>query len=337
MGAGPSVQARLATRGKLSEEGIGAVGARCPPDVARVRLGAGRRGCEKFTSLGFPCMDGEAFEVTVEGGRLRGTIAGQGEPVLLLHGGPGLPATYLQSLMDELSAAYRVALYQQRGLPPSTAGAPYDLRTQVADVAAVLDALGWERAIVAGHSWGGHLLLHVLADLPERVAAALVIDPLGGVGDGGEAEFDAEMKRRTPPEDVERAERLDKQAMEGRGTEAELSESMGLFWPAYFAEPAKAPPFPDLTFSLEAYAATFAALHHELPRLAGRLAGSEVPTLFVHGAASPMPLTASTDSAEAIGPAATVEVLAGAGHFPWVERPGALRSSLERLTRASRH
>ena len=282
-------------------------------------------------------MDGEAFEVTVEGGRLRGTIAGQGEPVLLLHGGPGLPATYLQSLMDELSAAYRVALYQQRGLPPSTAGAPYDLRTQVADVAAVLDALGWERAIVAGHSWGGHLLLHVLADLPERVAAALVIDPLGGVGDGGEAEFDAEMKRRTPPEDVERAERLDKQAIEGRGTEAELSESMGLFWPAYFAEPAKAPPFPDLTFSLEAYAATFASLHHELPRLAGRLAGSEVPTLFVHGAASPMPLTASTDSAEAIGPAATVEVLAGAGHFPWVERPGALRSSLERLTRASRH
>jgi proline iminopeptidase len=281
-------------------------------------------------------MAGEAFEVTVEGGRLRGTIAGQGEPVLLLHGGPGLPETYLQPLMDELSAAYRVALYQQRGLPPSTAGAPYDLRTQVADVAAVLDALGWERAILAGHSWGGHLLLHVLAEFPDRVSAALVIDPLGGVGDGGEAEFDAEMKRRTPPEDVERADRLDKQAMEGQGTEAELRESMGLFWPAYFAEPAKAPPFPDLTFSLEAYAATFASLHDELPRLAGRLAGSEVPTLFVHGAASPMPLTASTDSAEAIGPAATVEVLAGAGHFPWVERPGALRSSLERLTRASR-
>jgi proline iminopeptidase len=280
-------------------------------------------------------MAAEAFEVDVQGGTLRGTIAGEGESVLLLHGGPGLPWTYLQPLMDELSAAYRVAAYQQRGLPPSTVGAPYDLGTQIADVAAVLDGLGWERALVAGHSWGGHLLLHVLADLPGRVAAALVIDPLGCVGDGGEAEFDAEMKRRTPPEDVERAERLDKQAMNGQGTEADLRESMRLFWPAYFAEPAKAPPFPALDFSLEAYAATFASLHDELPGLAGRLAGVAVPTLFVHGAASPMPVTASTDSAEAIGPAATVEVLPGAGHFPWVERPGALRATLDRLSAAA--
>jgi proline iminopeptidase len=280
-------------------------------------------------------MAGEEFEVTVDGGLLRGTVAGQGEPVLLLHGGPGLPWTYLQPLMDELSAAYRVAAYQQRGLPPSTAGAPYDLGTQTADVAAVLDGLGWERAVVAGHSWGGHLLLHVLAGLPGRVSAALVIDTLGCVGDGGEGEFGAEMKRRTPPADVERAERLDEQAMAGQGSEAELSESMRLFWPAYFAEPAKAPPFPDLDFSLEAYAATFASLHGELPGLAARLAGVSVPTLFVHGAASPMPVTASTDSAEAIGPAATVEVLAAAGHFPWVERPGALRSSLDRLIAAS--
>ena len=277
----------------------------------------------------------DEFEIIVEGGRLWGTVAGQGDPVLLLHGGPGLPWTYLEPLMDELSSGYRVAVYQQRGLPPSTAGAPYDVRAQVADVAAVLDGLGWERALLAGHSWGGHLLLHVLADFPERVAAALVIDTLGGVGDGGEGEFDAELQRRTAPEDVERAERLDQQAMEGQGTEADLAESLRLFWPAYFAEPAKAPPFPEMAFSVEAYAATLASLRDELPGLAGRLAGVAVPTLFVHGGASPMPVTASTASAEAIGPSATVEVLAGAGHFPWIERPGALRSSLDRLSAAT--
>ena len=102
------------------------------------------------------------FEVAVEGGRLAGSVMGQGDPVLLLHGGPGLPWTYLEPLMEELADRYRVAAYQQRGLPPSTAGAPYDVRTQVGDVAAVLDGLGWERALVAGHSWGGHLLLHAL-------------------------------------------------------------------------------------------------------------------------------------------------------------------------------
>jgi len=183
------------------------------------------------------------FEVAVDGGLLRGSVAGQGDPVLLLHGGPGLPWTYLQPLVDELAESYEVATYQQRGLPPSTAGAPYDVRTQVADVVAVLDGLGWGRAVVAGHSWGGHLLLHLLAEHPERVAAALIIDTLGGVGDGGEAEFDAELMRRTGAQDVARVQKLEQQAMAGRGSEADLMESMRLLWPAYFADPAAAPPF----------------------------------------------------------------------------------------------
>ena len=275
----------------------------------------------------------DEFEIIVEGGRLWGTVAGQGVPVLLLHGGPGLPWTYLEPLIDELSSGYRVAVYQQRGLPPSAAGAPYDVRAQSADVAAVLDGLGWERALLAGHSWGGHLLLHVLADFPERIAAALVIDTLGGVGDGGEGAFGAELQRRTAPEDVERAERLDQQAMEGQGTEADLAESLRLR-PAYSPSPPR-----------RRRSRRWHSRWRPTRRRSRRCATScrawpdgwpvRVPTLFVHGGASPMPVTASTASAEAIGPSATVEVLAGAGHFPWIERPGALRSSLDRLSAAT--
>lgn len=277
-------------------------------------------------------MTADVFEVAVAGGLLRGSIVGRGDPVLLLHGGPGLPCTYLQPLVDELAAGYRVGVYQQRGLPPSTAGAPYDVRTQVADVVAVLDALGWEPAVVAGHSWGGHLLLHLLAECPQRVAAALVIDTLGGVGDGGEAAFDAELMRRTPRADVARVQELEQDAMAGRGSDTDLMESMRLLWPAYFADPAAAPPFPGMSFSVEAYAATFASLHDALPGLSPRLDGVTVPTLFVHGAAGPMPVTASTDTAEVIGRAAAVEVLEDAGHFPWIERPGVIRAALDRLS-----
>jgi proline iminopeptidase len=276
----------------------------------------------------------EPFEVAAKGGVLRGSVAGHGDPVLLLHGGPGLLGTYLQPLVDELSGGYRVATYQQRGLPPSTAAGPYDVATQVADVVAVLDGLGWERAVVAGHSWGGHLLLHLLAAHPARVTAGLAIDTLGGVGDGGEAEFDAELVRRTPPGDVARVEHLERRAMAGEGSEADLSDSLRLLWPAYFADRAAAPPFPEMRFSVEAYAATFASLHDELPGLAARIAGVTVPTLFVHGTGSPMPVTAAADTARAIGPAAAVEVLENAGHFPWHERPGALRDALDRLARA---
>ena len=174
-------------------------------------------------------MLSESFEIGVDGGLLRGSVVGRGDAVLLLHGGPGLPWTYMQALVDEICDGYQVAVYQQRGLPPSTAGAPFDVPTQVADVVAVLDGLGWNRAVVIGHSWGGHLLLHLLAAHPERVAAAMVIDPLGGVGDGGEAQFEAELNRRTPPESVVRAQELDQQAMDGQGTEADAVESLRLY------------------------------------------------------------------------------------------------------------
>ena len=276
----------------------------------------------------------ESFEVGVDGGLLRGSVVGKGDAVLLLHGGPGLPWTYLQPLVDEICDGYQVATYQQRGLPPSTAGAPFDVSSQVADVVAVLDGLGWERAVVIGHSWGGHLLLHLLAAHPERVAAAMVVDPLGGVGDGGEAAFEAELNRRTPPESVERAQELDQRAMDGEGTEADALESLRLYWPAYFANPAAAPPCPDLQLSVDAYSATYDSLRTELPALARRLEGLVVPTLFIHGAHSPMPLTASTDTAQAIGPAAAVQVLDDVGHFAWLERPGAIRAALDRLANA---
>jgi proline iminopeptidase len=276
----------------------------------------------------------DAFEVGVAGGLLRGWVAGGGGGVLLLHGGPGLSWDYLQPVVDELADGYRVAAYQQRGVEPSTAAGPYGVATQAADVVAVLDGLGWERAVVAGQSWGGHLLLHVLAERPERISAALVIDTLGAVGDGGEAEFDAEMIRRMPPEDVARAQQLELEAMAGRGTESDQMESMRLFWPSYFANPGAAPPFPGFRFSVEAYAATFESLRDQLPALAGRLAGVAVPTVFLHGAGSPMPVSASTETARAIGPAATVQVIGGAGHFPWIERPGTIRVALDRLVQA---
>ncbi len=56
-----------------------------------------------------------------------------------------------------------------------------------------------------------------------------------------------------------------------------------------------------------------------------------VPVGFVHGSRSPMPLRASTDAAERI-PGAWVDVVEGAGHFIWVEAPGAVQATLRRLT-----
>lgn len=277
-------------------------------------------------------MEADSFTVEVEGGTIGGWTTGpeDGPPVLVLHGGPGMSAHYLDGLIDELASSCRVAYYQQRGLEPSTARAPYDVAVQAADAVAVLDGLGWQRAVIVGHSWGGHLLLHVMIRSPERLVAACVVDPLGGVGDGGMQEFDAEMYRRTPPEDSARVRELDEREEAGLATEQETEESLRLMWPAYFPNRESAPAYQHIEMSNEAFAQTFESLQAELPRLEEQLRQCSVPTLFVHGELSPMPLSASTDAAAALQ-AADVEVVTGAGHFVWVEHPGCVAAAVHRL------
>ena len=263
----------------------------------------------------------------VTAGGLAGWREGTGREILLLHGGPGL-SDYTEMLLGELDG-FQVASFQQRGLAPSRTDGPYDVPTAVADVVEVLDELGWRAPVVIGHSWGGHLLLHLLVAHPERVGAALVVDPLGGVGDGGMEAFNAEMDARVPEHLRARARELDDALMAGAGTEGDALESMTLYWASYFADRRCVAPMPALRFGLEVSRDMWPSILAELPGLAARLEGVTTPTRFVHGERSPMPVTASTDTARVLG--AEVDVVPDAGHFAWFERPGCVRSGLDRL------
>jgi pimeloyl-ACP methyl ester carboxylesterase len=271
------------------------------------------------------------FTTQDDGALIAGRRAGDGPPVLLLHGGPGLSFEYLRDLAEELAEENDVAWYQQRGQAPSAVEGPHTVATDVGDARRVLDALGWDKAYVVGHSWGGHLALHVAEAIPDRLHGVLCVDALGAIGDGRWPEFDEEMLRRTPESLRARAQELDELAMKGLADDATAQEAMRLVWPAYFADPEAAPPMPELKMASERTAQMVPSINAELPKLEAGLPEIRVPVGFVHGSRSPMPLAASTDAAERI-PGAWVDVVGGAGHFTWVEAPGAVRDSLRRLT-----
>jgi pimeloyl-ACP methyl ester carboxylesterase len=169
--------------------------------------------------------------------------------------------------------------------------------------------------------------------MPERLLGVLAVDPLGSLGDGRWREFDEEMFRRTPEYVRERGREIDELTTAG-GADDELAlEGMRLVWPAYFADPEHAPPMPELRIASARSAEMVSSIQAELPALEAGLPRIRVPVGFVHGSRSPMPLAASTDGAERI-PGAWVEVVDGAGHFVWVEAPGAVRALLRRLTAA---
>jgi pimeloyl-ACP methyl ester carboxylesterase len=275
-------------------------------------------------------VDRTSFEVETRAGTLGGWYAGDGPPVLALHGGPGLSFDYLDDPVLELADRYQVATFQQRGLAPSVTTGDLTVEEAVADIAAVLDGLGWQTAALMGHSWGGHLSLHAAAAMPDRLDAVLAVDPLGAVGDGGSAEFGAAMRAGVPADELERLQALEAKEEAGEGTDAEALESLSLVWPAYFADPAAAPPMPPVSLSSEANLRLWTDLVERLPELEASLPSIGLPVGFLMGGSSPMPVDCGRLAAERL-PDAWVEVVPDAGHFVWHEAPGSVVAAMDRL------
>ena len=277
-------------------------------------------------------MQGES-NFTVEGsdGPISGWRLGSGEPVVLLHGGPGL-SEYLGSLAEELADGYSTIRYQQRGLAPSNASGPFTVERHSLDAIEVIDHLGLDRVLLVGHSWGGHLAMHLAFSNPNRLKAVVVVDPLGAVGDGGEADMTQNMTARIPPANMARAQELDEAAMRGEGTPDDAVEGLRLVWPAYFADPGTAPPMPPMQISLPCYSETWDSIHGHFGSrtLEAALPSVHVPMLFLLGSGSPIPLSHGQASAALI-PGASVRIVEGAGHFPWMEQPGVVRAALDSL------
>ena len=140
----------------------------------------------------------QPFEVPAGDGVLAGHRGGDGPPALVLHGGPGVP-DYTEGLAAELGGFLSTIRYTQRGALPSTVGAPYTIESHAADALAVLDRLGIERAWAVGHSWGGHLALHLAVSEPERLLGVIAVDPLGAYGGEMFEEVGENLRRSMTP------------------------------------------------------------------------------------------------------------------------------------------
>ncbi len=118
-------------------------------------------------------------ELTIDSGgvRLAGEEAGDGIPVVLLH---GLTATRRYVVMGSKNlerGGHRVVAYDARGHGRSEPAPEYTYDALAADLLAVLDDRGIDRAVLAGASMGAHTLIRLALDHPERAAALVVITP----------------------------------------------------------------------------------------------------------------------------------------------------------------
>lgn len=163
-----------------------------------------------------------------DGARLRtwttGPAAQRRFPVVMLHGGPGIP-DYLApvaGVIDDLCLVHR---YDQRGTGGSRWEGDHTIARHVRDLVLLLDAWEHDRVVLVGHSFGTAMASYFLLAHPERVAGLIQI--AGPFLDPWREACRAEERARRSDEQQARLDELE--VSESR-TEAEEIEYLALSW-----------------------------------------------------------------------------------------------------------
>jgi pimeloyl-ACP methyl ester carboxylesterase len=115
--------------------------------------------------------------------RLHYVTAGQGDPVVLLH---GWPETWYQwrKVIPTLAERYTVIAPDLRGLGDSAKPLTgYDKRTVADDIYKLVRKLGFEHIFLVGHDWGGPVAYAYACAHPHDVRRLVILDvPIPGAG-----------------------------------------------------------------------------------------------------------------------------------------------------------
>lgn len=246
--------------------------------------------------------------------------AGQGTPVIMLHGFP-LNGAIWHDQQQRLSERFRVITPDLRGhgRSPAPAGA-YTMDLLARDVLALLDALRISRAVIMGHSMGGYVALAAWTLVPERfLAMGLIASQAGADTD------EARQGRMRLAESV---------AAQGSQVVAEA------MLPKLFALD-RPPPTPVAERVRQMILNTAeAGIIGSLQGMAARpdrvplVPTINVPLLVLAGRQDQIITLAKTQAMAAAAPSATLTIVEHAGHMPMLEQSETTTASLEHFLTA---
>lgn len=118
----------------------------------------------------------------INGIRMHFAEAGQGAPLILCHGFPELWYTWRHQIPVLAAAGYRVIAVDMRGAGETTVtmnAEDYSPQNLCADILALMDRLGLEKATIIGHDWGSVLAWNMALHHSDRVTAVAGINATG--------------------------------------------------------------------------------------------------------------------------------------------------------------
>ena len=232
---------------------------------------------------------------------------GQGPALVFAHGRGGSHLSWWRQVA-EFQREYRCVTFDHRGwgMTPGSGGQP-DPATFAADLEALLDYLGIDRAVLVAQSMGGVTSLSFALAHPERVTGLLLADTTGGIGDPSVVSL---LKDVHPPEDPLRRA-LSDEFIESEPELAFLFGSIGRM----------NPPMP-LSIVSDLF-------RNPAGPQASDLAGFSVPTLLVVGKEDRIFPPNVIEAVHRLIPGSRLEVVAGAAHSTHYEQSAIFNGLME--------
>lgn len=239
-----------------------------------------------------------------DGVRIFYEAAGEGPPVLLSHGYSATSRMW-RGQVEALAPRYRIITWDMRGHGQSDSpGDPalYSEAATVGDMAAILETLGIDTAVIGGLSLGGYMSLAFHLAHPGRVRALMLFDTGPGYRNpAGRAAWNRTAEARAVAFETRGLDAL------GSGAEVRIAQHRS----------AK-----GLALAARGMLAQFDS------RVIESLEGVRVPTLVLVGEKDE-PFLGATDYMAAKIPGAQKVVIPGAGHAANIDNPAAFNAAVE--------
>ena len=293
-----------------------------------------------FDSAALPAPTAEGH-APADGVELRWHSYGEGAPLLVLNGGPGVSSTHFAGLAAQLSAlgdGHRVVLFDQRGTGDSTLPAidaeTVNVVAMVEDIEALRRHLGIERWAVLGHSWGGMYAMLYSTAHPERVSH-LLLSASGGATRDWLDYVGANLRKHMGPERRAVFDRYADPESAGVSPEVANRRRVEAMAAAYVYDPENIPFVVEaLTREGANFPAVRGAVYADLERidydLRDELAVLDVPALILHGRQDLLGERVPLQTHAAL-PASELVWIERCAHYPWLDAPDAYFAAIERF------
>lgn len=275
---------------------------------------------------------------------------GQGQPMIILHGGPDFDYSYLLPDLDRLADAFRLFYYDQRGRGRSADRVRPEevtLTSDLDDIDRVRQHFHLESTALLGHSWGTVLALEYVIRQPEHVSHMILMNPapasasdlavyrkayaqkLGGDMDRQRAIMATVAYKEGDPEAVAARYRLHFKPALAR---PEDYETLMATMKAAFIRQGKEGIVKARSVEDRLMRDTWQVDGYDL---LPKLKSLSIPTLVIAGDHDFIPVEIAAHIARAI-PNAELVTLRNCGHFAYLECPGDVRKALDEFLQRTR-